>query len=317
MSQTTISTIPVIDLADYRRGEPGARERAAEEVRWALVEVGFFSVVGHGVDWAQVTDIYEQAARYHALPAEVKAAHPMSATTMGYVPLGGAQRPGRPHALNAAFFMGRPGSRRNRFPAPDQLPGFEAAVGAYYERMDRLGHELLPLYALAAGMAADHFDRFFDPALATLRLSHYPAVPAAEDQWGIDPHSDAGFMTLLPTNRVDGLQIRPDGEGADWLDVEQEPFSFVVNAGDTLRRWSNDRFRSTLHRAINRSDGDRYAIPFFFDPRVDTVIEPLAGCVDAEHPPRHEPMVYRDYLTAFMGAGYAQLALGTAPAGSS
>lgn len=90
-------------------------------------------------------------------------------------------------AVNAAFFLGRPGSARNRFPDPDRLPGFEAAVTSYYRRMERLGHELLPLYARAVGMLADHFDRFFDPALATLRMTHYPPLDAAEDQWGIDP----------------------------------------------------------------------------------------------------------------------------------
>jgi isopenicillin N synthase-like dioxygenase len=109
-------------------------------------------------------------------------------------------------------------------------------------------------------------------------------------------------MTLLPTNPVAGLQIRPPGD--DWRAVEQEPRSFVVNSGDTLRRWSNDRFLSTEHRVVNASGVDRYGIPFFFDPRVDTVVEPLAGCVDEANPPRHEPLVYRDYLTEFMGRGY-------------
>lgn len=300
--------VPVIDLTDHLAGRPGAEEAAAAELGRALREVGFFSIVGHGVDWDEVEAIYDLAARYHRLPEEAKLAHPMSASTMGYVALGGARRPGRPHALNAAFFMGRPGSKRNRFPDEALLAGFETQVSAYYRRLEALCGRLLPLYARAAGMDRDHFGPCFDPALATLRLTHYPAVPAEEDQWGIDPHSDAGFMTLLPANPVAGLQIRP--EGADWFDVIQEPRSFVVNAGDTLRRWSNDVFRSTMHRATNTAGVDRYAIPFFFDPRVDTVIECLDGCRDAEHPPRHEQIVYRDYLRAFMNEGYAQLALG-------
>lgn len=307
-----VQSIPVIDLSDHLAGRPGATEAAAREVGDALCNVGFFSIVGHGVPWDQVESIYAEAERYHALDDEVKLAHPMTADLMGYVPLGGAKRGDRPHALNAAFFMGRPGSKRNRFPAEELLPGFRRAVCAYYSTMDTLGQRLLPLYALAADMPADAFAPYFDPALATLRMSHYPPLEPVDDQWGIDPHSDAGFMTLLPTNPVAGLQIRPDG--ADWFEVAQEPESFVVNAGDTLRRWSNDRFRSTTHRAINRSGGDRYAIPFFFDPRVDTVVECLAGCADADNPPRYEPIVYRDYLRDFMTSGYAQLALGAPPA---
>ena len=60
-----------------------------------------------------------------------------------------------------------------------------------------------------------------------------------------------------------------------------------------------------LARARNETAVDRYAIPFFFDPRVDSVIEPVSSCVDADHPKLHEPLVYRDYLTAFMQRGYA------------
>jgi isopenicillin N synthase-like dioxygenase len=297
-----LAELPIVDLAGHLAGDTAATTTAAEEVREALTTVGFLSVVGHGVPWSQVRSIYEWAAAYHALPDAAKLDHPLGPTTMGYLPLGGAQRDGPP-ALNAAFFMGRPGSRRNRFPAPAALPGFESAVADYYRVMDRLGRSLLPLYSLAAGMPVDYFEQFFDPALATLRMTHYPPAQAIDGQWGIDPHSDAGYMTMLPSNPVAGLQIqRPDG---DWFDVEQEPESFVVNAGDMLRRWTNDRFLSTQHRALNTTDVDRYAIPFFFDPRVDSVIDPVPSCVGPGEPKRHEPLVYRDYLTGFMQDGYA------------
>jgi isopenicillin N synthase-like dioxygenase len=294
--------LPVIDLSGHLRGDRDATEQAAHRMADALMSVGFLSIVGHGVPWSQVQSIYEWAAAYHDLPDDAKLDHPLGPSTMGYLPLGGAQRDGPP-ALNAAFFMGRPASRRNRFPKPSTLPGFEEAVGDYYRSMDRLGHHLLPLYSLAAGMPVDYFDQFFDPALATLRMTHYPPLPATDGQWGIDPHSDAGYMTMLPSNPVAGLQIQaPNG---DWFDVEQEPESFVVNAGDMLRRWTNDRFRSTMHRARNTSTEDRYAIPFFFDPRVDSVIDPVPSCVGPEQPKRYEPLVYRDYLTDFMRDGYA------------
>lgn len=315
-------SIPVIDLGPYLAGARGAREHAAAEVRHALTDVGFFSIIGHGIDWALVEAIYQQARRYHQLPLEEKQTHLMTAGAMGYIPLGGAKRGDQPAANNAAFFLGRPGSKRNQLPAADAIPGFAEAITDYYQIMETLCQQLLPLYALAADVEPDYFDRFFDPALATLRMSYYPPVEsnqspdsdspgtkAPEPAMGIDPHSDAGFMTLLPTNPVAGLQIRPDGE--DWFAVAQESQSFVVNSGDTLRRWSNDRFRSTVHRAINESGGDRYAIPFFFDPRVDTEVACLAGCTSPENPPRHEPLIYRDYLQSFMEGGYPQLALGS------
>lgn len=303
MAVLTTRALPVIDLSPVKAGGADQLAAAAAQVRQALTDVGFFSIVGHGIPWDQVEDIYEQAARYHALTDQVKREAMMGPRKMGYNPLGAAQKGDRPAALNAAFFMARPGSDRNQLPSEDVLPGFADAVTSYYRAMDELGHLMLDLYALAADMPVDHFQQFFDPALATLRLTHYPAVPAQQDQWGIDPHSDAGFMTMLPTNPVAGLWIRPhDGE---WFEVQQEPESFVVNSGDMLRRWSNDRFLSTTHRALNETGGARYAIPFFFDPRPDTVIDVLPTMIDDDHPNRHEPLVYRDYLTAFMSEGYA------------
>ncbi len=305
---TITAEVPVIDLAAYLSGASGALDTAAEALADALRRVGFVSFVGHGVDWALIEEVYDWAARYHALPAEAKADHLLSGTTMGYNPMGGeSHADGRPTSLNSAFFMARPGSSRNLWPRDEVLPGFREACERYYGTMDRFCHTwLLPLYAVAFGMPATYFQERFDPSLATLRLSHYPPMPAAEGQWGIDPHTDAGFMTLLPSNPVDGLWIKPDvQDGPGWFEVRQEPQSFVVNAGDMLRRWTNDRFLSTLHRALNVSPVDRYAIPFFFDPRVDTIVECLPTCTDRDDPPHYEPVRYGDYLRTFMRRNYA------------
>ena len=300
-TQRASTRLPVIDVGPFLSGERGALEATAEELQAALEDVGFLSIVGHGIEWRIVTDMYNWAARYHELDDGTKLNHEMTSTLMGYVGLGGAKRGNRPHALNAAFFMGRPGSKRNQFPAEEVLPGFKDATETYYRTMEQLCLNLLPLYATAADMPANHFGKFFDPALATLRMSHYPPMMPEPDQWGIDPHSDAGFMTLLPTNQVSGLAIRSDD---GWFAVRQEPQSFVVNSGDTLRAWSNNRFRSTQHRASNLSSGDRFAIPFFFDPRPDTMIEPLAGCINDARPVTVKPYRYGDYLQNFMREGY-------------
>ena len=293
--------IPVIDLSDYRAGVHGAREAAAGELRTALCDVGFFSIVGHGLAWNQITEIYDWAARYHALADEAKLRPgTLSAATMGYSPMQGEQISGRKPSLNAAFFMARPGSARNRWP---ELDGFEAACSAYYRLLEGFCRDwLLPLYAVAVELNPHWFQQFFKPALATLRLTHYPPAPVAADQWGIDPHADAGFMTMLPANRVGGLHIKL--ASGDWFEAGQEPESFIVNAGDTLHRWTNGRFRSTVHRVVNTSGIDRYAIPFFYDPRVDTVIEPLPSCCSASNPAQWATTTYRELLTTFMGRAY-------------
>jgi len=300
----TSTQLPVIDLGAYLANKSGSLEFAAKQVREALENVGFFSIIGHGVSWDQVEEIYEWARRYHDLALETKHDHSMSLGNMGYIGIGGSQIKDKPHSLNAAFFMGRPGSKRNQFPADIMLPGFRSAVESYYRTLEELCLKILPIYALAADMDKDHFQSFFNPSLATIRVTHYPDIRAEDNQFGIDTHSDAGFMTLLPTNAVNGLWIESE---TGWFQVDQEPMSFVVNSGDTLRSWSNNRFRSTRHRALNESGGDRYAIPFFFDPRPDTIIEPLSGCVDERNPVAVSSYRYGDYLRDYLLLGLDQL----------
>jgi isopenicillin N synthase-like dioxygenase len=109
-------------------------------------------------------------------------------------------------------------------------------------------------------------------------------------------------MTLLPDNDVPGLEIRPAGR--DWVPAPSLPGSFLVNSGDIPRRWTNDRFLSTEHRVLPSSARDRYAIPFFFDPRTDVVIDCLPTCQGPGDPPKYAPTPYGDYLVWFMRRNY-------------
>ena len=97
----------------------------------------------------------------------------------------------------------------------------------------------------------------------------------------------AGFMTLLPQSAVPGLEIRT--RAGDWLAAPPLPGSYLVNTGDTLNRWTNGRFLSTPHRASNHSGDERYAMPFFYDPNTDTMIECLPTCRGPDNPPKYQP----------------------------
>jgi isopenicillin N synthase-like dioxygenase len=123
-----------------------------------------------------------------------------------------------------------------------------------------------------------------------------------EHQYGLAPHTDSGFMTLLPQNDIPGLAIRP--EGCEWMEPPILPGSFLVNSGDILRRWTNDRFLSTSHRVLNSSGRDRYAMPYFFDPNTDTVIECLPTCQGSDNPAKYPPVAYESYLLWFTNSNY-------------
>ena len=313
------TTIPVLDLGPFLAGAPGAHATTAAALRDALEHVGFFFIVNHGVPWPLVQEIFAEARRFHALPLEEKLPLKMSKHNTGYVAVGGgvsnASRiaTARKPNLNAAFFMKRdrppdhpdvindvPLRGLNQWPA--ELPGFRAKLREYFATMEAFCTRVLPLYARALELPHDFFAEPFREAQITLRLSHYPRVPAEDEQFGLSPHTDAGFMTLLPDNDVPGLEIRP--AGWDWVPAPSLPGSFLVNSGDILRRWTNDRFLSTEHRVLPSTTRDRYAIPFFFDPRTDVVVECLPTCHEPGNPPKYPPTPYGEYLVWFMQRNY-------------
>jgi isopenicillin N synthase-like dioxygenase len=308
--QAAAATIPVIDVAPALAAAPGAAERAAAALRDALERVGFFFVVGHGVDPALIAAVYEQARRFHALPLASKLALALTRQTTGYRPVGSMVSRAsaidpvkRPNQV-AAFFIkreGPDGAVPNRWPEAALLPGFRETCLAYLRTMTALGERLLPLFARALGLLPDFFAEPFRGADVTLRLSHYPPVAYEPGQFGLAPHTDSSFMTFLPDNDVPGLEIRP--RGADWTPAPSLPGAFLVNSGDTLKRWSNDRFLSTEHRA--RTEGrDRYAVPFFMSPRPDHVMSCLPSCQGPDRPPRYAPITYGEYIAWFTGQNY-------------
>ena len=155
----------------------------------------------------------------------------------------------------------------NRWPA--ELPGFRETVVAYCDTLERLVQRLVPLYARALGLPAGYFDDPFRDCQYKLRMTHYPPQEGpADDEFGIAPHTDTSFLTLLAPNDVPG-PVDPQPQSGKWIDAPALPGAFVVNGGQMLQRWTNDLFLATPHRAINRSGGERYALAFFCDSNID------------------------------------------------
>lgn len=308
-----MTNIPILDLSTDSAA-------LAEGFAAAYGQVGFAYIVNHGVPQALIDSVFAASARFHAQPREAKMAIELNDLHRGFIPintstdvnskLAEVKRPNQsesfmmlrdagpddPDVLAGAFLAGA-----NQWP---DLPGFQAAVLAYYDALTGLGRRLMGVAAMAVGAGAGDFDGAFERPTAWLRLLHYPPTDAAQgdDLYGSAPHTDFGCLTILAQDSVGGLQVQtPDG---DWIDAPYMAGAFVVNVGDMLHRWSNGRLRSTPHRVINRSGRERYSCPFFFDPHVDTVIAPLASCVSAAAPARYEPLVFGDFLRAELQAGY-------------
>lgn len=315
--------IPCLDVSRYLAGDMRELPRLGAELRHAFENVGFYHLRGHGIPQALIDATFAQCERFHAQPMEQKLALKIDRHNIGYMPLGGSiARSSKVNnntkpSVNEAYFLRRErtpddpdviaGTRfrgLNQWPA--DLPGFRDIALSYMSGMEQLGRRMVRIYAVALDLPADHFDAAFARPNMIQRMTHYPARPSYEDnEFSIAPHTDSGFMTMLAPSAVPGLQIRlPDGA---WIDADPAPDCFVVNGGDILRRWTNDRFLSTPHRATNVSGRARHAIPYFFDAHPDTVIACLPTCQSPDNKPKYEPITYHDYASWYADRNYVHL----------
>jgi isopenicillin N synthase-like dioxygenase len=195
-------------------------------------------------------------------------------------------------------------------PPESALAGWHAATADYFRAMTRVAQALMHSIARGLGLPERIFDGVFDGGISTLRLIRYPVRPpesmvgVPEDRLWVAhkgqrhyllgrAHLDSGLMTLLAQDGVAGLQARDSG-GA-WTDVPPEEGTLAVNFGKLLEKWTGGRIKATEHRVIGRTE-ERFSIPFFYDARVDALIEPLP----LPGIERFTPFYFGDYLWSTM-----------------
>lgn len=317
--------VPIVDLQPWFDGDETHRAAVAAALDHACRTVGFLQVVGHRVPDAVVQAMLEATAAFFALPAAAKRqwVSPSPEINRGYAARGAeglAYSIGMeaPPDLFEAFNMGPedadPGNpavaaERHRWFAdniwPEQPASLRPALTAYFAEVRRVAHVLTDVFAMALGLPSGWFRTPTSHSTDTLRVVHYetnPGDPAPLDgQVGMGAHTDYGICTVLYADRVPGLQIvGPEGR---WVDVLPEPGAFLVNLGDLTATWTNDRWRSTLHRVLppaRLSDrpNRRRSVAFFHDGNHDALIECLPTCTDAANPPRYAPVRAGEHLLA-------------------
>jgi isopenicillin N synthase-like dioxygenase len=307
------TTIPVIDLAAALSGDAAARLATAHEIDRTCTEIGFFTIRGHGVSRETMAGLRRKAREFFALPLDEKrAAEPLHPSIpRGYKGLGfeslargndpGATPPdikeyyhfGREKWPNDPYFVSEEGQR---FFVPNIWPqrpeGFAAAAERYYNEMERLTGEMMRLTAIALGLDELFFDDKIDRHITAMRLNFYPeqSVAPIPGQLRAGDHTDYGMLTILNGENVPGgLQVK--SRSGEWVDVETDPDTFVVNIGDLLMRWTNDRWVSNVHRVVNPPDtgpnygSSRLSIAFFHHPNYDAVVNCIAPAGEAKYPP--------------------------------
>eukprot|EP00271_Cylindrocystis_brebissonii_P006216 TRINITY_DN188_c0_g2_i1.p1 TRINITY_DN188_c0_g2~~TRINITY_DN188_c0_g2_i1.p1 ORF type:complete len:332 (+),score=44.34 TRINITY_DN188_c0_g2_i1:206-1201(+) len=323
----SLSRIDVVDLSL-------PEDKVVAVLRQACEEVGFFYLANHGIAPELMEKMFAQCKTFFALPTEQKKALSVNTAGHGYQPYQiekldpETQKTGD---TKEGFYIGKDVPEDdplaamaivgcNVWPSPEVLPGWRETMMTYWAEMRALCIRMLPLMALALNLPRDWFSqphRFDDP-LCILRLLHYPAVQSLpqEGVLGCGAHSDYGVLTLLAIDgESGGLQICREKDRSErvWEDVPPIPGAFVVNLGDCIERWTNNKFRSTLHRVVNPGI-ERFSVPFFLEPDIDCLVECLPSCCSADNPPKYEPITTLQYLTAKYKATRKDFSHPSAPA---
>ncbi len=320
-----MAEIPLIDVSPLIAGtDKAAMKAVAEELGKTCEVTGFFGVTGHGVSAETIASLRDAAYAFFDLPYDQKmrVVRPKPEQNRGYI-AEGQDTLARlacnetPPDMKEVFSIGPfdlpdddyhnatsayPSFAPNRW--PEFSPALEPAMKSYWRSVERLAKAIGTGFAIALDLPEDYFEPLVDKNTSQLRVMHYPAPKTAPEpgQLRAGEHTDLGMMTILTSdNDVGGLQVKRRDGG--WIDVPVIPNAFVVNIGDLMMRWTNDRWVSTPHRVINPPAAAgkvsrRLSIGYFFLPNYDTQIACLETCQSPEHPALYESISVTDYRTS-------------------
>jgi len=314
--------VPIIDIGPFLLGDAQGRADVAAAMRAACENIGFLQIVGHGVAPELVERCYSLSKDFFDLPLheKLKVKQPSPDQVRGYSAVGAeglsfsldevspgdlkesysigpAAVPDDPYYMSAAA---GPHFAPNVWPeAPAEL---RATYEQYFEVMAKLSADLMRIFAVALDLPEDFFSGKIDKHISMFRTLSYPDQPEEPKagQLRAGAHSDYGSLTILrQDNAPGGLQVR-DRSGS-WQDIPPTDGALVVNIGDLMQQWTNDKWLSTMHRVVNpprtaAKGSRRVSLVFFHQPNYDALVECLDSCQDAEHPAKYEPVTSGDHL---------------------
>lgn len=311
------ASIPEIDLRAFLAGNSAQQTAMAAHVDTICRSIGFLVIQNHDVPESIISTAWQAAEAFFSLPEseKLRSRSDEAGCPRGYFPMatetlaktlhentppdlketfscGPLRSPGLDNSVaHHDFFYGD-----NLWPA--EPPGFQRAWTDYYEAMEALGARLMQLFAAALKLNLNFFASMHSHHLSALRTLNYPALPASPlpGQQGAGAHSDYGSVTILrPDPAVPGLEVRmPDGS---WQKAPAVGDGFLVNIGDMLARWTNDRWVSTLHRVVTRdATRRRQSIAYFQNPDYDAEIRCIPTCLAPGETAKYEPVLAGAYL---------------------
>ncbi|MEM9330740.1 MAG: 2-oxoglutarate and iron-dependent oxygenase domain-containing protein [Pseudomonadota bacterium] len=317
--------IPQINIDALYGEDADAKDQVAEDIRKACLEVGFFYILGHRVPPNIQAAAFDASKRFFALPEAEKRKVSLKNSPLlrGY---GGLLEentdPDNDGDLHEHFDLALDlgpedpdtaakvyGCGPNQWP---DLQNFRTPVMAYHAEMVKLAEILFGGFALSLGLPQAHFEPHITKPIAELRLAHYPPQTPKHDfdkVQGIGAHSDYDVFTIVASDDVPALELQNAAD--EWIPAPPIPGTFVVNVGDLLQRWTNDLYRSTFHRVVNRTGRERFSLPFFASTNPLDELGVLENCISKDRPARYAPISASEYIGTLMKESYSNRAIET------
>ena len=302
-------TIPVVDLAEFVNGTTNQKSSFVQELGKAYEDVGFVAVKNHGISADLIADLYKYVQQFFSLPSDRKKKFeiPELAGQRGYTSFGrehakGSDAPDLKEFFQYGQIVTANHKLKSEYPdnvIVDEIPGFNETLLKAYRAFEKSGTLLLQAIALYLDLDEHYFDEFVEEGNSIVRAIHYPPI-TSEPKSAIraEQHEDINLITLLVGASADGLQILTKAN--EWVSVTSLPDQIVVNVGDMLQRFTNNKLKSTTHRVVNPPrelwHTSRFSIPFFLHPKSAMSLAALDNCVDELHPKVYADITAGEYL---------------------
>jgi len=292
--------VPAIDFSSYNADRQDSLIAIGNKLDAALSEIGFMSISNLGIDAQLLKQVFVASHEFFGADDSVKAdcAYRSAAENFGYQGLCEEHLdPDKPADIKETFTM------RNllQHPVDDERwpsPEFRDLMIGFYKACLEGAYKVQRAMARALNLDPEFFVQHHNGENISLRLLYYPATGVDEiapDQLGAGAHTDYGLLTLLFQDDVGGLEVL-DMQNK-WQAVECVDSAIVMNSGDLLERWTNGRYRSTLHRVKPRiGHRERYSIVMFVDPDSATSVTVLDSCISDSNPAKFGPITAGEHV---------------------
>ncbi|MDH3769380.1 MAG: hypothetical protein OET79_00125 [Nitrospirota bacterium] len=312
MAHQSVPAVPVIDIEPLGSGS-AQRQNTVAQIAAACRTWGFFQITGHGIANELISHVWRETKGFFASPTPAK--HAVERTKDNARGWYNRELTKTTRDMKEVFDFGYkpypelhdedPSNRTrdgvNQWPDAGLCPDFRSTMWEYFQACEHIAFELLRVVGEGLDVSPDCLTcDFVNKHTSFLRLNYFPRYDplhvdqqaSARGHLGIHHHSDAGALTVLLQDHVGGLQVCFNDE---WIPVEPVEGALVINIGDIVQVWSNDRYQAPLHRVLASDRRERYSLPFFYNPSYEAEYAPLDNLTNAASPPRYRPINWGEF----------------------